>query len=128
MSVYSTSLTDILGVYIVYVCIVIVLIENTCEMQFHTYSPRPKRRQVVVAHWFCAAGIVPKRRLGCWCALGIAQRGYEFLIPTSGRRLGITGGRFPTLAFQLGNRTRVEVSRSAPHLIHVHSLLLYLII
>ena len=56
MSVYSTSLTDILGVYIVYVCIVIVLIENTCEMQFHTYSPRPKRRQVVVAHWFCAGG------------------------------------------------------------------------
>ena len=128
MSVYSTSPTDILGVYIVYVCIVIVLIENTCEMQFHTYSPRPKRRQVVVAHWFCAGG--NSAQATPWLLVRTWNRaaGYEFLIPTSGRRLGITGGRFPTLAFQLGNRTRVEVSRSAPHLIHVHSLLLYLII
>ena len=32
-------------------------------------------------------------------------------IPTSGRRLVITGGRFPTLAFQLGDRTQVVVAR-----------------
>ena len=89
MSVYSTSPTDILGVYIVYVCIVIVLIENTCEMQFHTYSPRPKRRQVVVAHWFCAGGNSAQATPWLLVRTWNHAAGYEFLIPTSGRRVCI---------------------------------------
>ena len=74
----------------------------------------------------CYGALVLRRRectqatLGCSCAPGMAQRGYEFLIPTSGRRLGIWGGRCPTLAFQLGNRSRCAWPGGLPHTVYLY--------
>ena len=70
------------------------------KCNFTRIAPDPSDAKLLWRIGSAQAGIVPKRRLGCWCALGIAQRGYEFLIPTSGRRLGITGGRCPTQSFR----------------------------
>ena len=97
------------------------------KYDFTRIVPSTKRRPVAMAHWYCAGGNVPKRRLVVHCATGMAQPGYEFLIPTSGRRVCIWGGRCPTLAFQSSSGTAAGVAawRSAPHLVLVHCWYMY---